>query len=385
MMKRLIAAMLVAIMALSLVPVALGETLEEMGGTGEFDEPKTMFVYTDSGRRLNVRSEPRVKKGNLLGRLNPGTKVKVLGIVVIDPDWVVIEYKKGPDGVGYVQRRYLVTKKPGKTPEQIEKEKKEAERKKNLEELNKQQASAKPVDEPFMVAVRATRASGWINFRVGPGVAAARITSRPGGRELKVIGETTKWYQAVDTVTGKTGYISKNYCSKLATPVKAEKAQMGKLSVNGEFALQGKLPEGYSVQLINTPGSRVNAMITSADPEKPVMQLTVVFNDAYATTERMNDLTEEELKQLELSFLELNDVEISYDETAYGTKLLIAREVGDDTDFVDIMSVYKGYFIEFVMTPNSMAANQTLTDDQIKMCIDFLSELDFVPVGFQFR
>ena len=387
MMKRLISALLAAIMLLSVVP-ALGATLEEMGGTGEFDQPKTMFVYTDNGKRLNVRSEPRVKNGNLLGRLNVGAKVKVLGIVVIDPDWAVIEYKKGPDGVGYVQRRFLVTKKPGKSAEQIEKEKKEKEQKQNLEELNRQLASAKPVAEPFMIAVRASRASGWVNFRVGPGVAASRIASLPDGRELKVIGETAKWYQAIDSVSGKTGYISKNYVSVLATPVKpeaAQKEQMGTLNVNGEFSLQCKLPEGYTMQLINTLGTRINALITSADNEKPVLQLSIVYSDAYGTTDRMNDLTDEELKQLELSFLEMNDVDITYGETAYGTKLLIARETGDDTDFVDIMSVYKGYFIEFVMSPNALASNQTLSDAQVQMCIDFLSELDFVPAGFKFR
>ena len=92
----------------------------------------------------------------------------------------------------------------------------------------------------------------------------------------------------------------------------------------------------------------------------------------------MNDLGEEDLKVLEATFTDMNDVEIGYKETAYGTKLLIAREVGDDTDFVDILSVYKGYSIEFVMTPNPNAKNQALTDKQIGMCIDFLSELDFV-------
>jgi hypothetical protein len=77
----------------------------------------------------------------------------------------------------------------------------------------------------------------------------------------------------------------------------------------------------------------------------------------------------------------MNDVEISYKETAYGTKLLVAKEVGDDADFVDILSVYKGYSIEFLMTPNPSAKNQTLTDAQTQMCIDFLSELDFVPAA----
>ena len=57
----------------------------------------------------------------------------------------------------------------------------------------------------------------------------------------------------------------------------------------------------------------------------------------------------------------------------------IARENdGDgDTDYVDILAIYKGYFIEFNMTPNPKAANQALTDEQIQMCIDFLTDVDF--------
>ena len=74
----------------------------------------------------------------------------------------------------------------------------------------------------------------------------------------------------------------------------------------------------------------------------------------------------------------MNEVEISYKETGHGTKLLIAKETGNDTDFVDILAIYKGYFIEFNMTPNPKAASQTLTDEQIQMCIDFLTDLDFV-------
>jgi hypothetical protein len=94
----------------------------------------------------------------------------------------------------------------------------------------------------------------------------------------------------------------------------------------------------------------------------------------------MNDLTDEDLAALEATFTDMNEVDISYRTTAYGTKLLVARETGADTDFVDIMSVYKGYFIEFVMSPSAQAANPVLTDAQIAMCVDFLSELDFVPV-----
>ena len=126
-------------------------------------------------------------------------------------------------------------------------------------------------------------------------------------------------------------------------------------------------------------GSKMIASINPTDTEKPILYLSVAYNDLYANVKKMNDMSAEDLAVLERSFTEQDDVEISYRETAYGTKLLVAREVGSDTDFVDILSVYQGYFIEFVMTPNPGMASKTLTDEQVRMCIDFLTDLDFVP------
>ena len=346
-------------------------------------------MYTEDHGKLNVRTEPR-KGDNVCGQVEYGSAVTVEGLVAMNSDWAVIQFKKGVGGIGYVMTRYLVNSKPSGSPKQssektADKQKKEADqRKADLEELNRQLKSARPLETPLMISVRASRASGWVNFRVGPGVAADRVASLPDGRELKAIGETDKWYQAIDQETGKTGYVSKNYVTVLG-PVKEEpaapaKEQMGKLNVNGEFALQCQLPEGYTMQLINTLGTKISALITSQDTEKPILQLSIAFDEVFADAERMNDLSQDALKGLEESFAEMNDVEITYTKTAYGTLLLVAREVGDDTDFVDILSVYKGYSIEFVMSPNPSAKNQTLTDAQVQMCVDFLSELDFIPV-----
>ncbi len=384
MKKQIIAFLLAIVLLLTALPMALAEgeepegksmTIEEMMGLNPAEWPKTMYVYTENKGKLNVRSEPKTGD-NVVDQLEYGTEVIVESPVVINPEWSCIRNKKAPGGIGYVMTRYLVNSKPSDADKVAE----EKERKANLEELNRQLKSARSLETPLMLSVRASRASGWVNFRVGPGVAADRIASLPDGRELKAIGETDKWYQAIDMETGKTGYISKNYVTVLG-PAKEEaaaKTQMGKLTVNGEFALQCQLPEGYTMQLINTLGTKIVAFINSEDTEKPILQLSIAFDELFANVERMNDLTDEALKGLEATFTEMNDVEISYTETAYGTKLLIAKEVGDDTDFVDILSVYKGYSIEFVMTPNPSAKNQTLTDAQIQMCIDFLSEVDFV-------
>ena len=373
-------------------------TLEELLGIDMGAYPKTMYVRTDDGGTLNVRSEPKVGN-NKIGKLQYGAAVTVLGPVVINADWSVIQFASGPDGVGYVMTRYLSSSKPSSRTKKktnsstnntqtTKKKKKNEISEHNLEQLNKELASAKMLEKPILAKVRTPRASGWISFRVGPGIGTEQISQLQDGQDLKIIGETKSWYQVIDLATGKTGYVSKSYVGinpvqpepeTQSEPEKPAKEQMGKLNVNGEFSLQCQLPEGYTMQLINTLGTRIAAFITSEDAEKPVLQLSIVYNELYSDVKRMNDLSQEALELLEQSFTDQNDVEITYRETAYGTKLLIAKEVGTDADFVDILSVYMGYSIEFVMSPNPKAKDQTLTEEQIQMCIDFLSELDFVP------
>ena len=125
-------------------------------------------------------------------------------------------------------------------------------------------------------------------------------------------------------------------------------------------------------------GSKIVASINPTNGVEPLMYLSIAYSDEYSEVERMNDMSDEDLAILEETFTDMNTVDITYGETAYGTLLLIARENGNDTDFVDIMTIYKGYSIEFVMSPNPNAASQALSDQQVQMCIDFLSNLDFV-------
>ena len=90
-------------------------------------------------------------------------------------------------------------------------------------------------------------------------------------------------------------------------------------------------------------------------------------------------MTEEQLQPIIDSFANDGDeVTISYTETAHGTKLLVARDSDGFVDIVAFITVYEGYMIEFDMTTGSQASGP-LTDEQIQMCIDFLSDLDFIP------
>ena len=330
----------------------------------------TWYVYTLDGKTLNVRDEPSTG-GRVVAKYNYGDPVQVISFMA--NGWAMVN-RNGV--VYYVSSRYLVDSKPapysGNTAPAPA-----------MSTLEAELASERAV-EPFYIIVRPARLTGWVNFRVGPASSTARIDTLNDGKELKVIGETTSWYKAVDAVTNKTGYISKGYVERSArrvTPANDGKTQMGTLNVNGEFTLQCSVPAGYDLQVVNVRGSSVVASVTSGDLMKPRMYMSIAFDEMYSGVGRMNDMTEEELKTLENSFRRMNDVEIEYRQTTYGTKLLVAREVGSDTDFVDIMTVYKGYMIEFNMTPSPQAAEQRLTDSQVAACIQFLSDLDFVPVN----
>ena len=342
-----------------------------------YAEEGQYYVYTANGKALNMRIEPN-KNAKVIMKLQFGDEFWVTE--TLGGGW---SYGHFGGQFGYVMTRFLTKDKPAKKPGEETPEEKE--RRQEQEKLADELASEKEVN-PFYVAVVATRATGYINFRIGPSKITARVASYPDGKELIVQGETTNWYKATDPDTESIGYINKNFVTVLAKPLgeAAEEVtegseKLGKLNVNGEFDLTCKLPEGYKLQVVNVRGGKIVASLLSEDITQPQMYLNIAYDETYGEVERMNDMSEEDLKILENSFKELNEVEITYRETGYGTKLLMARETGSDDDFVDILAIYKGYFIEFNMTPSPDAANKELTDEQVQMCIDFLTNVDFVP------
>ena len=166
-----------------------------------------------------------------------------------------------------------------------------------------------------------------------------------------------------------------------ATAEETGKTTIGTISINGAFTLQCGLPEGYQVKPILLNRDHVIARLESEDETKPVMMLSVAFDETYSDVHRMNELDEEARQLLEKTFTDMDPtIEISYGETGLGTELLIAKQTYEDYNYIDFLSIYEGYFVEFVMTAPEKAEDKTLTEDQLRMCIDFLTDLDFVPV-----
>lgn len=160
------------------------------------------------------------------------------------------------------------------------------------------------------------------------------------------------------------------------------KYTLGTVNINGAFTLQCGLPEGYTPRPIEVSTDRIIAAVTSEDPNAPVMVVSIAYDEMYADVDRLNDLDEEGLKLLEQTFIDVDpDVEITYGETGYGTLLLVARHESDTLDYITFFSIYKGYCVEFALTPSQTAEDKNLTEEQLKLSIDFLTDLDFLPAG----
>ena len=186
----------------------------------------TMYVYTDNGKPLNVRSAPYVGE-NIIGTAPYGTTLIVTQFR--DDGWAVIKWQLG--GVAYVQSRYLqwsspeyitpapVTPAPTAVPyyptaAPYYPTANPSYYTDSLITLNAEFRTARLVT-PFTIIVRPARSSGWVNLRWAPSKDVELITTYRNGARLTVIAETQSWYQVVDPDTDATGFMMKAYTTRV--------------------------------------------------------------------------------------------------------------------------------------------------------------------------
>ena len=246
--------------------------------------------------------------------------------------------------------------------------------------------------EPYTVEVHPTRVTGWAALRWAPSSSAPLMATYPARQELTVRRETPHWLLAENTQTGDVGYIAR---ANAAEPGEAQvinnlnptiedngKTNLGVIDINGAFSLQCALPDGYSIRPVKSARDQMVAIVSAEEPLKPVLQLSVAFDETYASVDRMNDLSDGEFAALEETFTADDPtVEITYSDTGLGTRLMISRTTDGDFDYLDFLSIYKGYFVECVMVASRQDEDKHLTEAEVQMCIDFLTEMDFVPAG----
>ena len=154
--------------------------------------------------------------------------------------------------------------------------------------------------------------------------------------------------------------------------------QLGTIDMNGVFTLTCTMPEGYSLEDAGMQEEGYYlATIVPQDNTRPTMELDISFDEMYASVNRLNDLSDADLALIEDTFSEYK-VEFSYPTTNQGTRLLVAKEVQDKTDFVVFYTIYKGYEVEFVLYRSHTSGDSSISDEQIQMALDFMSNLEFV-------
>ena len=161
-----------------------------------------------------------------------------------------------------------------------------------------------------------------------------------------------------------------------------QKTLQATIDMNGVFALKCYLPEGYVVQNAGMTGGTYVASISHAtDSSKPAMMLSIAFDELLADIDRLNDLDDEALAKIAATFAEEDDIEVTYSETHLGTKMMVVKDMTDTTDYVDFFTIYKGYEMEFVLVKDLTGeSGSSLTDEEIEMAVQFLSDLEFDEV-----
>ena len=166
-------------------------------------------------------------------------------------------------------------------------------------------------------------------------------------------------------------------CAAAMAEAETEKESMGVLKVAGAFDIRySPLPDDYKVNVYLQNDMTLIANISTTKKDLPQMGLIIAFNDEWDGTERLNDVSDEDMEAIKDSFFEeYDEVDFDIKETAAGTKLLIATIPGGQDAYV--YTIYKGHELEMHLIPG--AEQGELTDADIDRVVAFLSDMDFVP------
>ena len=160
-------------------------------------------------------------------------------------------------------------------------------------------------------------------------------------------------------------------------------ASLEEMTVDGKFTVKWICPEGYTASEVYSDGEGYLVLALTPDEaqtEKPMMMVSISPNELYADVNRLNDLDEAALTEVENTFREEDMVEISYMETSHGTKLMVVKESNDGTDYVDFYTIYLGHEMELVLVQQEAMAGTAITEEQTATVIRFLSDMEFEPV-----
>ena len=159
----------------------------------------------------------------------------------------------------------------------------------------------------------------------------------------------------------------------LLSAAAAEAPETTEQSVNvmGSFTVSAEIPQGYTFEGNYVSDILYYGTLTPENPAYPVAIVTIAF-DEEADGRSIGDLTKEEISgMVAQDTASLGEhVEFSEAETAHGTKLLVYNILDEEEARFEIYTLYKGYQVGCVILPGQ---GQTMTEELLKMAVDFLS------------
>jgi len=138
-----------------------------------------------------------------------------------------------------------------------------------------------------------------------------------------------------------------------------------------------KLPEGYTLETFSYMNTLYYDIVNDSVDGAVLYYGSVAHSDEFdneetgAYTLDLEAMTAGQLEQMQtLCAAGFDSPAFSYDKTAYGTDIIIIVETNCPTGFVDVFTIYNGYFITV-----SAFVDGELTQDVIDTCVTIMSDL----------
>ena len=155
----------------------------------------------------------------------------------------------------------------------------------------------------------------------------------------------------------------------------AEAAEKDTITMVGAFTVT------YAMTVVTDTEMEYEAIFTSEDAKKPMIDLLMCFSDEWSGVETWADATPEDVEAVKESFYEvteMDDGDITFEDstTGKGTPILIAK--GADGSFAAAYTIFKSHEIELDIFPGE--EQEAVTDEDVARIIEFVTDIEFAPV-----
>ncbi|MBR1408096.1 MAG: hypothetical protein IJ573_04265 [Clostridia bacterium] len=224
--------------------------------------------------------------------------------------------------------------------------------------------------EPYIAYVKTTEPGGYANLRWAPSRDAALQYRMNDGCEVIVFAEGGDWMQAMDSESGYIGFVQSELLTK-EEPKTADVTEAAEDIPFVDFDIKmDAIPEGYTFETKES-GGNLYATFTPEDPAGVTVYVSVAYAPAFEGRTITSDLSEAELEEgWKKLTADYNDPIVEVRETEYGTALFVVTEGSAQSDYCDMVMVWKGY----VFRINLQKATE-LTDEDLDIATQIASDM----------